>query len=320
MPKAQLSGGISIYYEDSLKTHPDHAARPAILLIMGLGMQLIHWPETLVERFMQRGFRVIRMDNRDIGLSSFLDDRPTPILRCTLCSVAGLPVGRVPYTLADMANDAVGVLDACAVDRAHVMGASMGGMIGQWMAINHANRVQSLTSVMSSTSASLPPHNHRWHSRARSQSQQPPAHHHPAGVRWLPRGSWSILYMITVGRPAKTAPFDTQREHSWKVFNAIRGSANTVSQKVPLPLLLLLLLPSHLFSRNTSSLTPARIPAPSIPSAPPDKHAPLSPTRTNAPLNCTISRVLRSFCTAERTRLRRCSTVWRPRAPYPTLR
>ena len=159
MPKAQLSGGISIYYEDSLKTHPDHAARPAILLIMGLGMQLTHWPEPLVERFMQRGFRVIRMDNRDIGLSSFLDDRPTPILRCTLCSVAGLPVGRVPYTLADMANDAVGVLDACAVDRAHVMGASMGGMIGQWMAINHANRVQSLTSVMSSTSASLPPHN-----------------------------------------------------------------------------------------------------------------------------------------------------------------
>ena len=153
MPKAQLSGGISIYYEDSLKTHPDHAARPAILLIMGLGMQLTHWPETLVERFMQRGFRVIRMDNRDIGLSSFLDDRPTPILRCTLCSVAGLPVGRVPYTLADMANDAVGVLDACAVDRAHVMGASMGGMIGQWMAVNHAKRVQSLTSIMSSTSA-----------------------------------------------------------------------------------------------------------------------------------------------------------------------
>ncbi len=153
MPKAQLSGGIIIHYEDSLKTHPDHAARPAILLIHGLGMQLTAWPETLVQRLMQRGFRVIRMDNRDVGLSSFLDDRPTPILRCTLCSVAGLPVGPVPYTLADMANDAVGVLDACGVDRAHVMGASMGGMIGQWMAVNHANRVQSLTSVMSSTSA-----------------------------------------------------------------------------------------------------------------------------------------------------------------------
>jgi pimeloyl-ACP methyl ester carboxylesterase len=153
MPKVQLSGGISIHYEDSALAHPDHASRAAILLIHGLGMQLIAWPDNLVDRLIQRGFRVIRMDNRDIGLSSFLDDRPTPILRVTLCSVVGLPVGHVPYTLADMANDAVAVLDACGVDRAHVVGASMGGMIGQWMAVNHAKRVQSLTSIMSSTGA-----------------------------------------------------------------------------------------------------------------------------------------------------------------------
>jgi pimeloyl-ACP methyl ester carboxylesterase len=115
------------------------------------GMQLVHWPDPFIAQFEQRGFRVVRMDNRDIGLSSFLDEQPPPIMRCTLCSLVGLPVGRVPYSLADMANDAIGVLDACSIDRVHVIGASMGGMIGQWMAVNHAKRVASLTSVMSST-------------------------------------------------------------------------------------------------------------------------------------------------------------------------
>jgi pimeloyl-ACP methyl ester carboxylesterase len=154
MPKAQLSAGNVIHYEDSAIDSPEHIKRPALLLIQGLGMQLIGWPESLVARFIERGFRVILADNRDIGLSSFFDHLgPPPILRCTICSFLGLPVGRVPYTLADMAQDAVGVLDACKVQRAHVIGASMGGMIGQWMAIAHPDRVLSLTSVMSSTGA-----------------------------------------------------------------------------------------------------------------------------------------------------------------------
>ena len=156
MPKARLAGGASIHYEDSAEEHSDHAARPALLLLQGLGMQLIAWPEPMIARFLQRGFRVIRMDNRDIGLSSFFDEQPPPILRCTLSNLLGLPVGSVPYTLADMADDAVAVLDACGVKQAHVMGASMGGMICQWMAVKHGSRVASLTSIMSSTSAPIP--------------------------------------------------------------------------------------------------------------------------------------------------------------------
>lgn len=153
MPKAHLAGGVDIHYEDSALQHPDHVTRPAVLFVQGLGMQLVHWPEPLVARFLQRGFRVIRMDNRDIGLSSFFDEQPPPIMRCTLRNVIGLPVGSVPYTLSDMADDAVGVLDACGVAQAHVMGASMGGMICQWMAVKHSKRIKSLTSIMSSTSA-----------------------------------------------------------------------------------------------------------------------------------------------------------------------
>ena len=153
MPKAHLASGVDIYYEDSALDHPDHAARPAVLFVHGLGMQLVHWPEPMVARFLQAGFRVIRMDNRDIGLSSFFDDQPPPNMRCTLGNLLGLPVGTVPYTLSDMAEDSVGVLDACGVAQAHVVGASMGGMICQWIAVKHSKRVISLTSIMSTTGA-----------------------------------------------------------------------------------------------------------------------------------------------------------------------
>ena len=165
MPKAQLARGNNIHYEDSAVDHPDHVNRPAVLFIHGLGMQLVAWPDPFIARFIQRGFRVVLMDNRDIGLSSFFDDQPPPIIRCSLCSLLGLPIGRVPYSLADMANDAIGVLDACKIDSAHVLGASMGGMIGQWMAVNHGKRVKSLTSIMSTTGAFSQPH-HATHHRS----------------------------------------------------------------------------------------------------------------------------------------------------------
>ncbi len=155
MPTVQLESGISIFYEDSAIDHPEHASRPAVLFIHGLGMQLVAWPDPFIQRFIQRGFRVVRMDNRDIGLSSFLDHQQPPIMRCTICSLLGLPVGRVPYSLPDMADDAIGVLDACNIECAHVLGASMGGMIAQWMAVKHAKRVKSLTSIMSSTGSCI---------------------------------------------------------------------------------------------------------------------------------------------------------------------
>jgi pimeloyl-ACP methyl ester carboxylesterase len=128
-----------------------------LLLIMGLGMQLTGWPPELVQLLVSRGLRVLRMDNRDIGLSQGFDHLGLPSMawagvRYTL----RLPV-QSPYTLADMADDALGVLDALGVQKAHVCGASMGGMIAQHLAARHPERVKSLTLIMTTSGArSLP--------------------------------------------------------------------------------------------------------------------------------------------------------------------
>lgn len=122
-----------------------------LLLIMGLSMQLTAWPEELVAELVARDFRVIRFDNRDIGLSQHLDHLGTPHLGlAVLRHVLRLPQ-RAPYTLADMAADALGVLDALGVPQAHVCGASMGGMIAQHLAAKHPSRVKSLVLVMTSS-------------------------------------------------------------------------------------------------------------------------------------------------------------------------
>jgi pimeloyl-ACP methyl ester carboxylesterase len=123
---------------------------PALLLVMGFTAQLIAWDRELCKGLAERGRHVIRFDNRDCGLSTKLDGHdidPTAILQAQLTRQ---PMPPVPYTLSDMANDAFGLLDAVGIERAHVMGASMGGMIVQTMAIEHPERVLSLTSVMSS--------------------------------------------------------------------------------------------------------------------------------------------------------------------------
>lgn len=135
-------GEIEIYYESMGEGAP-------LLLVMGLGAQMIAWPEGLCRLLVEHGFRVIRFDNRDIGLSSKVDHLGKPRLRTLLArSAMNLPF-RPPYTLDDMARDAVGLLDALDIPEAHVVGASMGGMIAQIMAISHPQRVRSLTSVMS---------------------------------------------------------------------------------------------------------------------------------------------------------------------------
>ena len=140
------ANGITLEYED----HGD-PADPPILLVMGLGAQLTLWPIELVEALAARGFRVIRYDNRDIGLSHKFEGAKAPgMVRATLMKRLGL-TPRTPYTLADMARDAVGLLDALGIERAHVVGASMGGMIAQHIAFGHPDRVLSLTSIMSTT-------------------------------------------------------------------------------------------------------------------------------------------------------------------------
>ena len=135
------ANGIEIAYEQI----GDRDA-PPLLLVMGLGMQLIHWDLELCEVLAERGFRVIRFDNRDAGLSTKIDSPPPPVMR----AMAGIGP-RAPYLLSDMAADAFGLLDRLGIERAHVAGASMGGMIAQTMAIERPERVLSLTSIMSTT-------------------------------------------------------------------------------------------------------------------------------------------------------------------------
>ena len=128
-----------------------------LLLIMGLGMQLVAWPDGFVQQLVSQGFRVIRFDNRDAGLSQSFDSSGVPnIAMASMQHLFRLPV-KSPYTVADMARDAAGVLDALGIPQAHVCGASMGGMIAQHLAISHAGRVKSLTLMMTTSGArSLP--------------------------------------------------------------------------------------------------------------------------------------------------------------------
>lgn len=125
---------------------------PAVLMIMGLGSQMTAWPLPLCQAIANQGFRVIRFDNRDIGLSGKLEGvRPPPLYRVILSGLLGLKLN-TPYTLEDMAQDAVTLLDELHIEKAHVFGASMGGMIAQLMAIHHPERLLSLSAIMSTTS------------------------------------------------------------------------------------------------------------------------------------------------------------------------
>jgi len=152
MPHIEANG-LSLYYEE--RGDPAH---PPILLVMGLGAQLTLWPEELVEALGNRGFRVIRYDNRDIGLSQKMEGARAPGLKWQVIrQKLGFPA-KVPYTLRDMAGDAIALLGALGIERAHVVGASMGGMIAQLMAVHHGKRLLSLTSIMSTTgNPDLPP-------------------------------------------------------------------------------------------------------------------------------------------------------------------
>jgi len=120
---------------------------PVALLIMGLGAQSIAWPDAFCQALADRGLQVIRFDNRDAGLSTHLTAAPPPDLPAALAG----DLSSASYTLSDMAGDTVGLLDALEIAKAHVVGASMGGAIGQTMAIEHPHRVRSLTSIMSAT-------------------------------------------------------------------------------------------------------------------------------------------------------------------------
>jgi pimeloyl-ACP methyl ester carboxylesterase len=142
------ANNVELYYEET-----GHPKAPVILLIMGLGTQLIAWPEDFRRDLATSGYRVIAFDNRDIGLSTTLDHAPVANLAwAALASRLGLP-WTPPYTLTDMAADAVALLDALDIPAAHIVGASMGGMIAQIIAASAPGRVLSLTSIMSTSGA-----------------------------------------------------------------------------------------------------------------------------------------------------------------------
>ena len=148
-----IANKIQIEVADSATESPAHAARPVVLLVMGLGMQLIAWPPAMVQGLVDAGFRVLRFDNRDIGLSQHFDQLKTPnMLWAGFKYRMGWRI-QPPYTLQDMAGDALGVLDTLQIAAAHVVGVSMGGMIAQRLALSAPGRVQSLASVMSSSGA-----------------------------------------------------------------------------------------------------------------------------------------------------------------------
>ncbi|APZ98993.1 alpha/beta hydrolase [Sphingopyxis sp. QXT-31] len=138
--------GIKLTYED--KGAKD---APVILLVMGLGGQLTLWPDEFVDALVAHGFRTIRFDNRDVGLSTRFESAGVPNLKWMFVKAAlRLPV-RPAYTLADMAADGIGLLDHLGIAKAHIVGASMGGMISQHIAARYPDRVLSLTSIMSTT-------------------------------------------------------------------------------------------------------------------------------------------------------------------------
>ena len=184
------ANGIAIEVEDLGKPTDE-----PLLLIMGLGMQLTAWHRGLVQQMLDQGFRVIRFDNRDVGLSQNFDGLGAPNLAlAALQRLARWPV-RSAYSLSDMADDAAGVLTALGLKSAHVCGASMGGMIAQQLALNYPERVRSLTLMMTDS-----------------------------GARGLPRPTLKVSAAL-LARPADPYDLDSLVDHYYRLFRLIGSPA-----------------------------------------------------------------------------------------------
>lgn len=177
-----------------------------LLMIMGLGMQLTAWPDGLVAQLLAAGFRVIRFDNRDAGLSQQLDHLGQPNIGiAALQHLLHLPV-RSPYSLADMARDALGVLDALGLPRAHICGASMGGMIAQQLALLAPERVKSLSLMMTSSGSRAVPGPSL---RVRAALLKRPAD--PSDLAAMAARTYALFRLI--GSPAYPTPEAELRQH-----------------------------------------------------------------------------------------------------------
>jgi pimeloyl-ACP methyl ester carboxylesterase len=147
MLNEQLATNVGPSHLDIAYERRGNPAEPAVLLVMGLAAQLVDWPEGFLDALVSRRLHVIRFDNRDARHSTHCHDAPPPNLQAALAG----DLSSATYTLSDMATDSVGLLDVLGLDAVHVVGASMGGAIAQTIAIEHPDRVRSLTSMMFTT-------------------------------------------------------------------------------------------------------------------------------------------------------------------------
>ena len=207
------SNSIELFYDEF-----GNRSAPVILLIMGLGGQMIAWPETFCEGLAKHGFHVVRFDNRDVGLSTKLDGAAPADVGAALGRAAkGQPI-EAPYVLNDMARDAVGLLDALGIERAHIVGASMGGMIAQIIAADYKERVRSLVSIMSTSGdPNLLPAK----PELMAFVAAPPPEAREARIEW------GIKFWQTIGSPAYPTPEPMLRA---KVTRAIERSSYTAGR------------------------------------------------------------------------------------------
>ena len=214
------ANGIQIEYE----TYGDKA-NPPLLLVMGLGAQLTLWPIELVEALVARGYCVIRYDNRDIGLSQKFGHAGIPnFRRVALKRLFGLR-SKLPYRLTDMAADAAGLLDALGIAKAHVVGASMGGMIVQLLAIEHPEKVLTMTSIMSTTgNRKVPP--------AKPEAMQALLNRAPEGATLEQVMPIGISVNRAIGSPGYPAAEERLRANITRDFNRSfypEGAARQIS-------------------------------------------------------------------------------------------
>lgn len=215
------SGDLELHYDEF-----GDPQDPAVLMIMGLGAQMVYWREDFVRTIADAGYRVIRFDNRDIGLTTKLDGARVggPALPLKLgYSLLGRPVGGAPYDLTDMAEDARAVLDHLEIGRAHIVGASMGGMITQVFAAEHADRVDTATIIMSSNNkAFLPPPGPK---QMRALITPPPK---GAGREKIIEHTTRLQGII--GSPVHPPRPEVAREHSREYFDRSYYPAGMVRQ------------------------------------------------------------------------------------------
>ncbi len=228
---------------------------PVVLLIMGLGMQLIAWPKPLVQELLDRGFRVVRFDNRDIGLSQGFDDAGVPSMALAALRYAlHLPV-HSPYRLADMAQDAVAVLDALGIAQAHVCGASMGGMIAQHLAAQAPQRVASLTLMMTTSGARALPRP--------SWAVQRTLLSRPRGPGTNAAVDWIVHMLRTIGSPGYPPDLQALRaralesvQRAWHPAGSTRQLLAIVADGDRTPLLQRITAPTRIVHGMADPLVP----------------------------------------------------------------